>query len=144
MPKILTEMKNVGKYLRATHHLYFQTSFFKTNGRQKRLRGCPLQNNFVWQNLGAPIYSRIHDKNLVIIFWSGGVSTPFALHYDGSWFRRKNSKWLQKTFPSDGMCNLTHFLWIRNESNSFSCDFYFSNFLFNIKGYCDVGTIKGT
>ena len=40
--------------------------------------------------------------------------------------------------------NLTHFLWISNESNSFSCDFYFSNFLSNIKGSCDVGTIKGS
>ena len=29
MPKILTEMKNVGKHLRATHHLYFQTSFLR-------------------------------------------------------------------------------------------------------------------
>ena len=40
--------------------------------------------------------------------------------------------------------NLTHFLWISNESNSFSCDFYFSNFLSNIKGSCDVRTIKGS
>ena len=29
MPRILTKMKNFGKYLRATHHLYFQTSFLR-------------------------------------------------------------------------------------------------------------------
>ena len=78
MPKILTEMKNVGKYLRATHHLYFQTSFFKTNGRQKRLRGCPLQNNFVWQNLGRLSIPESMTKILWLYF--DQAVCPLRLH----------------------------------------------------------------
>ena len=81
MPKILTEMKNVGKHLRATHHLYFQTSFLRRTVGKNVFAGVPCKK-LLWQNLGVPIYSRIYDKNLVITYW----------------FRRKNSKWLQKTF----------------------------------------------
>ena len=79
MPRILTKMKNFGKYLRATHHLYFRTSF--------------LRRTVDW----------IIKTNRVTISWSLRL----------------------------------------NESNS-SFLFHFSNnFLFNIYGFCDVGTIKG-
>ena len=41
IPKILTEMKNVGKHLRATHHLYFQTSFLRRTVGKNVFAGVP-------------------------------------------------------------------------------------------------------
>ena len=82
MPKILTEMKNVGKHLRATHHLYFQTSFLRRTVDKNVFAGVPCKK-IALANLRVPIYSRIHDKNLVITYWSGGVLTPIALNYGG-------------------------------------------------------------
>ena len=94
IPRIFTEMNHFGKYLRAAHHLNFQTPFLRRiNSRlNHKYKSCNIalickgllgssqmslaknvvvrQMHFVvWPNLGVPVYSRFHDKNLVITYW---------------------------------------------------------------------------
>ena len=93
IPRIFTKMNNFGKYLRAAHHLNFQTPFLRRiNSRlNHKYKSCniasiskgilgssqmSLAKNFVvrqlhfvvWPNLGVPICSRFHDGNLVITY----------------------------------------------------------------------------
>ena len=52
----------------------------------------------VWQNLGVPIYSRIHDRTLLITYWSDGVRTPIALHYGGLLIQAKTPNNYKRRF----------------------------------------------
>ena len=99
MPKILTEMKNVGKYLRATHYLYFQTSFLRRTVDINVFAGVPCKKIALakFKCLSIP-------ESMTKILWlhTDQAVCSLQLHWImvGSWFRRKNSKWQMIMFHS--------------------------------------------
>ena len=96
MPKILIEMKNVGKYLRATHHLYFQTSFLRRTVDKNVFAGVPckkialakFKSAYLFQNPRQKscdyiLIRRCAHSNCIELWWApdSGEKTP-------------NDKWL--------------------------------------------------
>lgn len=91
---------NVGKYLRATHHLYFQTSFLRRTVGKNVFAGVPCKKIALTKFRGAYLFQNPWQKSRDYILIRR--CCPLWLHWImvGSWFGRKNSKWQMIMFHS--------------------------------------------